>query len=96
MRQRGDLLELNRQTRRGQAELAPACEDPNTSSITRTVVHPFEYPQVRGARKELEMSIDIFMNDTCPKCRKPIKSTTVTPDSTRRENSFIKAARVAV
>jgi hypothetical protein len=31
------------------------------------------------------MSIDLFMNDTCPKCRKPIRRTTVTPHPTRRE-----------
>jgi hypothetical protein len=31
------------------------------------------------------MSIDLFMNDTCPKCRKPIKPTTVTPHPTRRD-----------
>jgi len=31
------------------------------------------------------MSIDLFMNDTCPKCRKPIRPTTVTPHRTRRD-----------
>jgi hypothetical protein len=25
------------------------------------------------------MSIDIFMNDTCPKCRKPIKLAAIEP-----------------
>ena len=29
------------------------------------------------------MPIDLFMNDTCPKCRKPIRRTTVTPHRTR-------------
>jgi hypothetical protein len=29
------------------------------------------------------MSIDLFMNDTCPKCRKAFKETTVTPHPTR-------------
>jgi len=31
------------------------------------------------------MSIDLSMNDTCPKCRKPMKPTTVTPHPTRRD-----------
>jgi hypothetical protein len=31
------------------------------------------------------MSIDLFMNDTCLKCRKPIKETSVTPHPTRHE-----------
>jgi hypothetical protein len=31
------------------------------------------------------MSIDLFMNDTRPKCRKPIKETTVTPHPTRHD-----------
>jgi hypothetical protein len=31
------------------------------------------------------MSIDLFMNDTCPKCRKPIRETTVTPHPTSRD-----------
>jgi hypothetical protein len=31
------------------------------------------------------MSVDLFMNDTCPKCRKPIGPTTVTPHPARRE-----------
>jgi hypothetical protein len=29
------------------------------------------------------MSIDIFMNDTCPKCRKPIRLRSITPHPTR-------------
>jgi hypothetical protein len=31
------------------------------------------------------MSFDIFMNDTCPKCRKPTKLVVVTQHSTRRD-----------
>jgi hypothetical protein len=31
------------------------------------------------------MSIDLFMNDTCPECRKPIRRTTITPHATRRD-----------
>jgi hypothetical protein len=31
------------------------------------------------------MSIDLFMNDTCPKCRKPTRQTTVTPHPIRRD-----------
>ncbi len=31
------------------------------------------------------MPIDLFMNDTCPKCRKPIAPTTITPHPTRRD-----------
>jgi len=29
------------------------------------------------------MSIDRFMNDTCPKCRKPIRLKSITPYPTR-------------
>ena len=36
------------------------------------------------------MSFDLFMNDTCPKCRKPIKETTVTPHPTRYDLSIHK------
>jgi hypothetical protein len=31
------------------------------------------------------MSIDLFMNDTCPKCRKPIGLKTITPHPNRRD-----------
>jgi hypothetical protein len=31
------------------------------------------------------MSIDLSMNDTCPKCRKPIRQTTITPHPSRRD-----------
>jgi len=31
------------------------------------------------------MSIDLFMNDTCPKCHKPIRRTTVTAHRTRHD-----------
>jgi hypothetical protein len=31
------------------------------------------------------MSIDLFMNDTCPKCRKPIRRAAITPHPTRRD-----------
>jgi hypothetical protein len=31
------------------------------------------------------MSIDLFMNDTCPKCRKPITRRTVAPHRTRHD-----------
>jgi hypothetical protein len=31
------------------------------------------------------MSLDLFMNDTCPKCRKPIKLTSVDPHPRNRE-----------
>jgi hypothetical protein len=31
------------------------------------------------------MSMDLFMNDTCPRCRKPIKETTVTPHPARHD-----------
>jgi hypothetical protein len=31
------------------------------------------------------MSVDLFMNDTCPKCRKPIGPATVIPHTTRRD-----------
>jgi Zn ribbon nucleic-acid-binding protein len=31
------------------------------------------------------MSFDIFMNDTCPKCRKPTKLAVVTQHPTRRD-----------
>jgi hypothetical protein len=30
------------------------------------------------------MSFDLFMNDTCPKCRKPIKLAAVAPHPTSR------------
>jgi hypothetical protein len=31
------------------------------------------------------MSIDLFMDDTCPKCRKPIRRTTITPHPARHD-----------
>jgi hypothetical protein len=31
------------------------------------------------------MSIDLFMNDTCPKCRKAIRRTTITQHPDRRD-----------
>ena len=30
------------------------------------------------------MSVDLFMNDTCPKCRKPLKPAVIEPHPTRR------------
>ena len=36
----------------------------------------------RGTEKEPMMSLDVFMNDTCPKCRKLIKLTAVEPHPT--------------
>jgi hypothetical protein len=40
---------------------------------------------MRGTEKEPMMSLDVFMNDTCPKCRKLIKLTAVEPHPTNRE-----------
>ena len=37
-----------------------------------------------GTEKEPMMSLDLFMNDTCPKCRKLIKLTAVEPHPTNR------------
>jgi ssDNA-binding Zn-finger/Zn-ribbon topoisomerase 1 len=31
------------------------------------------------------MSFDLFMNDTCPKCRKPLKPAAVAQHPTRRD-----------
>jgi hypothetical protein len=31
------------------------------------------------------MSLDLFMNDTCPKCRKPLKVVAVDPHPINRE-----------
>jgi hypothetical protein len=31
------------------------------------------------------MSLDIFMNDTCPKCRKPLKLAGIEPHPNRRD-----------
>jgi endogenous inhibitor of DNA gyrase (YacG/DUF329 family) len=31
------------------------------------------------------MSLDLFTNDTCPKCRKPVKLASVDPHPTNRE-----------
>jgi hypothetical protein len=36
------------------------------------------------------MSIDLSMNDTCPKCCKPIRRTTVKPHPTRRDLAIHK------
>jgi hypothetical protein len=36
-------------------------------------------------RKGPIMSLDLFMNDTCPKCRKPLKLAAVDPHPTRHE-----------
>jgi hypothetical protein len=30
------------------------------------------------------MSLDLFMNDTCAKCRKPLKAAVIEPNPTRR------------
>jgi hypothetical protein len=40
---------------------------------------------LEGRLKEPMMSLDLFMNDTCPKCRKPIKLTGVELHPTNRE-----------
>jgi hypothetical protein len=44
---------------------------------------PLRVSSVRLAQRDFVMSIDLFMNDTCPKCRKPIKETNVTSHPTR-------------
>ena len=36
------------------------------------------------------MSFDLFMNDTCPRCRKPIKLTGIEQDPTRCDLSVHK------
>jgi hypothetical protein len=36
------------------------------------------------------MSFDLFMNDTCPRCRKPIKLAAVEQHPTRRDLSVQK------
>ena len=36
------------------------------------------------------MPLDLFMNDTCPRCRKPIKLALVEPHRTRRDLSVHK------
>jgi ssDNA-binding Zn-finger/Zn-ribbon topoisomerase 1 len=36
------------------------------------------------------MSLDLFMNDTCPKCRKPIKLAGIEQDPTRGDLSVHK------
>jgi hypothetical protein len=38
-----------------------------------------------GVRKGRTMSLDLFMNDSCPKCRKPIKLAAVGPHPNSRE-----------
>ena len=35
------------------------------------------------------MSFDLFMNDTCPRCRKPIKLTGIEQDPTRCDLSVV-------
>ena len=36
------------------------------------------------------MSLDLFMNDTCPRCRKPIKLAVIEQHPTRRDLSIYK------
>ena len=36
------------------------------------------------------MSFDLFMNDTCPKCRKPLKPAVIMQHPTRRELAIHK------
>lgn len=36
------------------------------------------------------MSLDLFMNDTCPRCRKPIKFAVIEQHPTRRDLSVHK------
>jgi hypothetical protein len=31
------------------------------------------------------MSVELFMNDPCPKCHRPLRQTTVTPHPTSRD-----------
>jgi hypothetical protein len=36
------------------------------------------------SEKEFIMSLDLFMNDTCPKCRQPLMPAVIEPHPTRR------------
>ena len=45
---------------------------------------PFECPQFAGSEKELTMSVTLFTDEPCPRCRKPIRQTTVELHPTNR------------
>jgi hypothetical protein len=49
--------------------------------------NPFGCP---SATKEFIMSIDLFMNDTCPKCRQLLMPAVIGPHPTRRNLSVHK------
>jgi hypothetical protein len=46
--------------------------------------------QVAQGSSHTIMSLDLFMNDTCPRCRKPIKLAIIEQHSTRRDLSIHK------
>jgi hypothetical protein len=40
---------------------------------------PFECPEFAGGEKELIMFLTPSIDDTCPRCRKPVKLTLIEP-----------------
>jgi len=46
---------------------------------------PFEFPHFAGGEKELTMSLTIFTDDTCPRCRKPVKVAVIEPHPSDRD-----------
>jgi hypothetical protein len=38
-----------------------------------------------NAKTSLTLSFDLFIDDTCPKCRKPLKLAFIKPHKTRRD-----------
>ena len=46
---------------------------------------PFECPQFAGSEKELIMSLTLFNDEPCPRCRKPIRQTTIELHPTNRD-----------
>jgi hypothetical protein len=49
------------------------------------MLDPFECPYFAGLRKELTMSLTLFIDDTCPRCRKPVKIAEIDLHPSRRD-----------
>ena len=43
----------------------------------------FVPPPVTRCQRRLTLSFDLFMDDTCPKCRKPLRLAAIEPHTTR-------------
>jgi hypothetical protein len=43
------------------------------------------YAVARHPNPKLALSFDLFMDDTCPKCRKPLRLAVTKPHTTRRD-----------